>query len=286
MLVALHTAGVGSWDDSIRDGSWKTPGRPRFPLVPGVDGAGHVVKTGRRVTRFRPGDKVYAYEFGNPKGGFYAECVAVHQNSAGHVPHGLSLKEAGAAAATGLTAMQGVRALKLRRRQTVLIVGASGAVGTLAVQFARARGARVIATATGRAAQRVVRRLGAAAVIDARSKDSHDQLRALAPDGIDAVLALAGGEPLERCLEAVRDGGRVVYPNGVEPAPRRRPRLRVSSYDAKASAREFTILGRWSQAARLRVPIAATFPLTRAAAAHRRLQAGHIVGRLALSIGR
>ena len=61
----------------------------------GADGSGRVVRAGRRVTRFRAGDKVYAYEFGNPKGGFYAEFVVVHQSAAGHVPRGLNLRDAG-----------------------------------------------------------------------------------------------------------------------------------------------------------------------------------------------
>jgi NADPH:quinone reductase-like Zn-dependent oxidoreductase len=284
ILVKLHTSGIGVWDAAIRDGSWKRPGRASFPLVPGVDGAGRVVAVGARVTRFHVGDLVYAYEFGNPKGGFYAEYVAVHQNSAGHVPFSMNLRSAGAAAATGLTAMQGVRALSLRRGQTVLVFGASGAVGTLAVQFARARGARVIATASGRAAQQLVRRLGAEGVFDARATHGIDRLRALAPDGVDAVLALAGGDALDACLKLVRDRGRVIYPNGIEPSPRPRKRLRVSAFDAKASAKEFSELRQWIKSARFRVPIAARFPLARADAAHKRLEAGRVVGRIVLEI--
>jgi NADPH:quinone reductase-like Zn-dependent oxidoreductase len=284
IVIKLHTAGVGVWDSDIRRGSWRPPGRPSFPLVPGVDGAGIVAAAGARVTRFRIGDHVYAYEFGNRKGGFYAEYAAVHQQRAGHVPYSMTLRSAGTAAATGLTAMQGVRALGLGPGQTVLVFGASGAVGTLAIQFARSRGARVIGTASGRAAQRVVRRLGADEVFDARSKRRADRLRELAPDGIDAVLALAGGEALQDCLSLVRDRGRVIYPNGVEPAPRSRKRFRVTSFDAKASAREFAELARWIKMAKLRVPIAAVYPLSRAAAAHKRLEAGHVVGRIVLAI--
>jgi NADPH:quinone reductase-like Zn-dependent oxidoreductase len=284
ILIALHTAGVGIWDAEIRKGNWRPPGRSKFPLIPGVDGAGRVAAVGSRVTRFRAGDRVYAYEFGNPHGGFYAEYVAVHQGRAGHVPDGLDLRSAGAAAVTALTALQGVRALALGRGETVLVFGASGAVGTLAVQFARSRGARVIGTATGAAAQRLVRSLGAADVFDTRSKHAIVRLRALAPQGVDAVLALAGGEQLEQCLESLRPNGRVVYPNGVEPAPRRRKGRRVAAYDAIASPKAFAELARAIKAARLRVPIAARYPLTRAAAAHKRLEAGRVIGRVVLSI--
>src|SRR5687767_6622744 len=68
VLIAIDTAGVGVWDASIRDGSWRKPGRARFPLVPGVDGAGVIAATGARVRRLRVGDTVYAYEFGNRQG--------------------------------------------------------------------------------------------------------------------------------------------------------------------------------------------------------------------------
>ena len=237
VLIAIDTAGIGSWDASIRDGSWRTPGRSRFPLIPGVDGSGIVAAKGARVRRFRTGDRVYAYEFGNRQGGFYAEFAAAEAAHVGRVPKGLDLREAGAAAATGLTALQGIDALRLRSGQTVLIFGASGAVGTMAVQFAVQRGAHVIATASGAAAARLVRRLGADRVIDARRPQAVDQLRTFAPDGLDAVLALAGGNDLERCLDFVRPRGSVIYPNGVEPAPKPRRTFRLRAYDAVANPR-------------------------------------------------
>src|SRR5439155_26913225 len=112
------------------------------------------------------------------------------------------------------------------------------AVGTLAVQFAKRRGAHVLATASGRDAIALVRRLGAKGVFDPRSKNAIEQLKALAPGGINAVLALAGGDMLERCIDLVRPGGRVARPNGVEPAPKRRKNVRVFAYDAVAGRRE------------------------------------------------
>jgi NADPH:quinone reductase len=285
ILIAVESAGVGEWDESIRDGSWKV-GRTKFPLVLGTDGAGIVVAKGARARRFRTGDRAYAYEAGNPTGGFYAEYVAVDERKAGRVPRKLDLLQAGAGAVTGLTALQGIDgALRVRRGETVLIFGASGAVGTLAVQFARRRGARVLGTASGRAAQTLVRRLGADAVIDARSSKAPDELRKLAPDGIDAVLALAGGDSLERCLDFLRDNGRIAYPNGVEPEPQQRRGFKIRSYDAVAGPKEFALLGRAIEEARLRVPIAAEYPLATAAAAHRRLHR-RVVGRIVLRVRR
>lgn len=284
VLIELDTAGVGSWDASIRDGSWRRPGRPRFPLVPGTDGAGIVVAKGARVRRFRVGDRVYAYEFGNRQGGFYAEFAVANANHVGRVPRGLDLSDAGAVATTGLTALQGINALRLRPGNTVLIFGASGAVGTMAVQFAAQRRANVLATASGKAATRLVRALGARKVIDARDQDAVDRLRTASRYGIDAVLALAGGDELERCLDFVRSGGRLVYPNGIEPEPRRRPSMRLQSFDAVASPSEFAKLNRRFSQHRVRVPIAATYPLAKAAQAHRRLDRGQVVGRIILRI--
>jgi NADPH:quinone reductase-like Zn-dependent oxidoreductase len=284
VLIAIDTAGIGVWDASIRDGSWRKPGRTHFPLVPGVDGAGIVAARGARVRRFRVGDRVYAYEFGNRQGGFYAEFAAAQAAHVARVPNGLDLREAGAGAATGLTALQGIDGLDLRRGQTVLIFGATGAVGTLALQFAVQRGARVIATASGAAAARLVRRLGAHGVIDARRPASIDRLRTIVPDGLDAVLALAGGDGLERCLDFVVPKGRVVHPNGVEPVPMKRRTFRVRTFDAIATPREFDKLNRHFSKGGMRVPIAASYPLGKAAQAHRRLDRGRILGRLVLRV--
>jgi NADPH:quinone reductase len=286
ILIALQAAGVGSWDESIRDGSWRPAGRARFPLVLGTDGAGVVVAKGARVRRFRIGDRAYAYDAENAKGGFYAEYVAVDESKAARVPDRLDDLQAGAGAVTGLTAHQGIDgALKVRRGETVLIFGASGAVGTLAVQLAKRHGARVLATASGRRATTLVRRLGANAVVDARSEDVADRLRALTPDGIDAVLALAGGNELERCLDFLRDGGRIAYPNGIEPEPKPRRKFRIRGYDAESGPRQFAQLARAIVQAKLSVPLAAVYPLGEAAAAHRRLHDG-VIGRVVLRIHR
>jgi len=166
----------------------------------------------------------------------------------------------------------------------VLIFGASGAVGTMAVQFAVQQGAHVIATASGTVPARLVRKLGAHRVIDARRAASIEQLRKFAPGGLDGVFALAGGHELERCLDFVRPKGRVVHPNGIEPVPLERPTFRVRAFDAVANPREFDKLNRHLGKGRIRVPIAATYPLGKAAQAHRRLDREHALGRMVLQV--
>ena len=186
----------------------------------------------RRKERARRASKLATafglYEFINPKGGFYAEFVAVNAQHVAPVPKRLDLLHAGASAVTGLTALQGIDDhLRVRRGTTILIFGATGAVGTLAVQFAKRHGARVIGTAHGRAAMALLKKLRVDGVVDLNRKDGADQLRALAPDGIEAALALAGGKALEQLLDQMRSGGRIAFPNGVEPAPRKRSKIRI-----------------------------------------------------------
>ena len=107
VLIQVDAAGVGPWDAAMR-GGWYPSRRPRFPYVMGTDGAGRVAAVGPRVRRLKVGDRVYAYSFDNSKGGFYAEYVAVPAAHAARPPRRLSLEEAGAITATGLTALQGI----------------------------------------------------------------------------------------------------------------------------------------------------------------------------------
>jgi len=284
VLIALHTAGVGIWDAGVR----KQPGyikHSTFPLVLGTDGAGVVAALGSGVRGFRVGEQVYSYSWDNPQGGFYAEYVAVPARLVGHVPAGLSLTDAGAIATTGLTAIQGIDdALHLKSGQTLIIHGASGGVGSLALQFARLRGVRVLASASGDDGFAFVKRFGAQAVVDGRHGDIAAAARAFAPGGVDAVLALAAGDTLERCIDALRPGGTVAYPTGIHPEPKARAGIRVIRYDAIAGAAEFERLNQAIAAAKLQVPIAAEYPLAQAAAAQERVEAGHVLGKLVLRI--
>jgi NADPH2:quinone reductase len=282
VLIAVHTAGVAGWDAEMRQG-WSPSGRPRFPWVLGTDGSGTAVATGARVRRFRVGDQVYASNFEHT--GFYAQFVAVPASSTARIPSTLNLKHAGAIPITGITALDGIdRVLKVGKGQSIVIHGATGGVGSLALQFAKFRGARVLATATGKDGRALARRLGADEAVDGYEDDLTGAARAFAPDGLDAILALAGGDPLEALIEALPRGGKVAYPNGVEPKPKKRRGITVVAYDAKINAAQLTRLARVVDAAGTTVPIAATFPLDDAADAHRRLAKGHVLGKLVLRI--
>ena len=261
VLIAIDTAGVGSWDADMR-GGWSPGGRPKFPLILGTDGSGWIAAVGSRVRRLHPGDAVYAYNFDNPKGGFYAEYAAVAAHQVAPLPEGLDMRAAGGLATTGLTALQGIdQALLVKPADTVLILSASGGVGTLAVQFARLRGARVLAVASGDDGVALVRSLGADEAIDGRRQDICAAVRQFARGGVDRALILGGSEAMDQCIDLIRSSGRLAYPNGVEPEPKKRRGAHIVPYDAVAGLKELASLNRDVTAARLRVPEVPDLPM-------------------------
>jgi len=287
VLMHVESAGVGAWDPFEREGGFSQMlgATPTFPYVIGTDGAGTVAAVGRQVTGFHTGDRVYGAALANPKGGFYAEYAAVKAENVAPVPRQISTAQAGVMASDALTALQGLEhVLGLKRGETVMIFGAGGGLGHFAVQLAKRIGARVFAVASGADGVQLARRLGADAVVNGRADDVTAAARAFAPNGIDAALMTAGGEAADRALAAVRDGGRVAYPNGVEPEPKARPGLSVSSYDVDVGNHAIDRLNELIGDAPFEVHVARTFPLDRAADAQRAL-AEHYLGKLALQPG-
>jgi NADPH:quinone reductase-like Zn-dependent oxidoreductase len=283
VLIALDTAGVGIWDVKTRAGSGR--GRPAKPLVLGADGAGTVVAVGSAVTRLATGDRVFSYSYANPKGGFHAEYVAVTASRAAPVPRGYDLEHAGAIPTSALTALQGIDdALHIRAGERLIVHGASGSVGFLALQFARQRGARVLATADGVDGVAFVTRLGADVAVDGNSRGLAAAVREFGPD---AILALIGGQALESCVDALRvedadARARVAYPNGVEPVPKRRRGIEKIPYDAIAGVRQFERLTQAMESAPLSIPIAGSYPLADVVTAHEQVEAGHVFGKVVL----
>ena len=284
VLISLLAAGVGIWDAQIRKGDYSV-GSKRFPRVLGSDGAGIVAAVGKDVDRFKEGDRVWAYVWESSNTGFYAEYVSPNEKNVAHAPDGLTLIEAGAAAVTGLTALQGVDDhLKLDKSDTILVFGATGAVGSLAVQFAKRTGAHVVATGSPGRAETTLHEIGIEQVFDSRAADAAERLRSFAPSGLNAVLAFAGGDDLERCIDQLVADGRVAYPNGIEPEPRKRPKVRMIPYDAVGGRAPLERLNRAVTEAHLKVVIEKIFKLEQAAEAHARIEQGHVVGRIVLEI--
>ena len=279
VLIAVNAAGVGVWQAKYRP---RDSQETHFPVVLGSDGAGTIAAVGTGVSGFKVGDQVYGTH-----AAFYAEYVTVRAENIAHVPKGIGQTEAAILGISGLSALQGIDdILNLKAGEKLIIHGAAGAVGTLAVQFAKLRGVKVLATVSDDAGAALVSRLGADVVVNGRTGDVVAAARLFAPDGVDAVFGLAGGDVLERCIDALRqDGrGRVAYLYGLEPIPRPRFAIRMSLYSFISGRDEFERLNKAVEAAKLQVPIAAEYSLADAAEAHKRLEAGHLLGKIVIHV--
>jgi NADPH2:quinone reductase len=277
VLIAVHGAAVAVWEAGFRQHPNE---RTHFPSVLGGDGAGTIVAIGPDVHGFKVGDEIYGTGYG-----FYAEYVRARADRIAHVPRGISLTEASILAISGLSAIQGIDdVLQLKTGETLIIHGAAGGVGTLAIQLAKLRGAKVLATASNDEGLALARKLGADAVVNGRTGDIAAAAQQFAPHGVDAVLGLAGGDALEHCIDALRrDGpGRVAYLYGLEPIPRPRGAIRMILYSFVSGPRELERLNKAVEAGKLHVPVAAEYSLADAAEAHRRLEGGHLLGKLVL----
>jgi NADPH2:quinone reductase len=279
VLIALHGAGVAVWDIDFRR---QPPPGAHFPIVLGDEGAGRIAAVSPDVHGFKIGDEVYGTGYGY---GFWAEYAKARADTIAHVPKGIGPAQASILAISGLSAIQGIDdILQLKAGETLIIHGAAGGVGTLAIQLAKLRGARVLATVSTDEGLAFATKLGADVVVNGRTADIATAAKAFAPLGADAVLGLAGGDALEHCIDALRkDGhGRVAYLYGVEPLPRPRGRITMILYNFVAGTSELERLNKAVETAKLRVPVAAEYPLADAAEAQRRLEAGHLLGKIVL----
>jgi NADPH:quinone reductase-like Zn-dependent oxidoreductase len=286
VLIHIESADVAVWDPFEREGGFaRLLGiEPRFPHVLGTDGAGTVAGVGADVSRFKKGDRVYGVALMNPKGGFYAEYAAVKADNVAHIPDKLTIEQAGVMPCDALTALTGLDdVLGLKPGEALMIFGAGGGIGHLAVQLAKRMGARVLAVASGADGMALAQRLGADVVVNGRTDDVAAATEAFAPAGLDAALMTAGGEAADRALEAMREGGRVAYPHGVDPKPKVRPGVRLSSYDGVIDRAAIDKLNRLIEAGPFEAHVARTFRLDQAAAAHQALKE-HYLGKLALRL--
>jgi len=218
VLIRTEAAGVGAWDPFEREGGFvEMMGRkPKFPYVLGTDGAGIIAEVGKEVSDFKMGDRVYALELANPKGGFYAEYAAINADNVSKIPGQLTMEQAAVLPSDAVTALTGLeKVLRLKRGDSLMIFGASGGIGNLAIQLDTRLGARVFAVASGSDGVALAKKLGADSVIDGKGDNVLEAAKEFAPEGIDAALVTAGGAKTDRVLSAIRRGGRVAYPNGV-----------------------------------------------------------------------
>jgi NADPH2:quinone reductase len=299
VIVAVHAAPVNFVDSLVVTGAYQF--LPELPFTPGKGPAGVVCATGPEVEHLHVGDRVLAMA----EQGGYAEKVVVAADQCYPLPQGLSFVQAAAMGVAFDTAWCALRdRARLQPGETVLVLGASGAVGIAAVQLAKAMGARVIAAIARKQKSGMVRRAGADAVVDLSAANLRDSLRAQVYDltdgrGADIVLDPLGGDAFDAALRTVAWRGRLVvigFASGRIPAMKMNylllknieiSGLQISDYRKRRPdmmADCYAELFDWFAAGRL-VPLEVeTYPLERAVEAMAAVRDRRARGRVVLAI--
>jgi NADPH:quinone reductase-like Zn-dependent oxidoreductase len=286
VLIRARAAGVNPFDWKVADGALEGEREHRFPLILGFDVAGVVERVGAGVTGLAEGDEVYGYLF-KPVlgGGAYAEYVSAPATIVAKKPKSVGFAEAAALPTPGLTAMDLVEAADPREGETALVVGATGGVGSYAVQLAARRGARVIVTAR-RANEAFVRKLGTAETIDHTREDIVESVRAAHPEGIETIIdVVSAPDVLSRMTRLLKKGGRLassVYAADTESLAERG--IDATNVGMQPSARRLEELSWRVDAGEISVSLDRTFPLEKAHEALEEIKKRHVRGKIVLLV--
>jgi len=279
VLVSVKAASVNPVDFKIRSGKYPAVQEDRLPYTLGRDVSGTVEKCGAQATRFKIGDEVVSVV--SIGGGGYADKVVLDEAAIARKPREIDHIHAAAIPLAGQTAWQGLfRYGQLKAGQAVLIHGGSGGVGHFAVQFAKAKGARVLTTVS---TERLgfARSLGADVVIDYKTQRFED----LAQD-LDMVFDLIDGETRERSWKLLKKGG-VLVSTLTEPSQETAARhgVRALRYTVEADGKELDEILRLVASGRVKPHVQKTYPLAEAAQALSSVEQGDSVGKIVLTVG-
>jgi NADPH2:quinone reductase len=281
VLVRVHASSVNPADNSIAAGVLAGMGlEHEYPVILGRDYAGTVEQAGAAVSGYRPGDHVYGFLLhANPtvRDGAWAELITVSEElSIAPAPDGIELATAGVAPLAGITAMTAIDALDLSEGDVLLVAGATGGVGSLAVQLAARAGARILAPALPED-ETFLRELGASDVLP-RDGDIAQLVSERYPDGVDALLDLVNYAP-GTYDAALKPGARVASPTGAAGEGPGRTNLM-----AAPSPQNLRRLGALLTDGTLRIPVQATYELAQAPEALAALAGDHTQGKLAIQV--
>ncbi|HEV2844123.1 MAG TPA: NAD(P)-dependent alcohol dehydrogenase, partial [Thermoanaerobaculia bacterium] len=290
VVIRTRAASVNPIDWKIRKGSFRMLMPAKFPLILGYDVAGEVDSVGPEVTRFQPGDPVFGGVDVVKQGGSYAELVLAREAALAPMPGALSFEEAASLPTSGQTCLQALRDKgELVSGERVLVNGASGGVGHLAVQIAFALGAKVTGVTSGRNLD-FVRGLGAHEVIDYEEEDfvSRDETW-------DVIFDVVANSNYRECEPVLSEKGGIYVTTGFYP---RLPiemamtalgglfgqSQRARNIVVKHRAEDLVFLERLANQGRLRPEVQEVFPLDRIAQAHDLSETGRVRGKIAVRI--
>jgi NADPH:quinone reductase-like Zn-dependent oxidoreductase len=279
LLVKNRAAGVNPVDYKKRGGRYPAVKEDKLPYILGRDVSGEVVECGSPAERFAKGDSLFAMP--RIERGGYAEYVVIKEDEAALKPRSLDRVAAGGVPLAALTAWQGLfRHGGVKKGQRIFIHGGSGGVGHFAVQFAKAKGAYVAATVSGRHVS-FARELGAGQVIDYKRQRFEDEIHDAA-----MVFDLIGGETQERSWSVLKKGG-ILVSTLTQPSQEQAAAhgARGMRYTVEESGADLYEIAKLIDAGQVKPVIAKTFPLNQAAQAQQFLEKEHPAGKAVLTIG-
>ncbi len=275
VLVKVHVAAVNPIDWKIRDGLGEVIGL-KLPVILGCEIAGTIEEVGGDVKDLKIGDAVYGY-IGSHTGG-YAEYAIAKADEISLKPESLDFENTAAVALGALTSRQAIFDLaNLESGQRILITGASGSVGSMAVQLAKAKGAYVIGTASGKNDD-FIKGLGADEFIDYTKQKFEEIVK-----DVDVVFDTVGGDTLERAFQTLKKGGSLV--TTVEPPSEEKAKefgVTAAMVDAKASAKQLAEISRLIDEGKLKTHVGTVLPLAEVKKAHELSKGGHTSGKIVL----
>jgi len=279
VLVRVMAAGVNPVDAIVRQGMFGQRDLDKRPLIVGYDISGVVEKTGAKIEKLKRGDAVYAY-LSILHGGGYAEFAIAKPDEMSLKPRNINFEEAGAVPLAATTAWQAlIDTAKIDKGQTVLIHGGSGGVGSFAIQIAKARGARVIATAST-ANQDLLKQLGVDQAIDYTTTKFEDVVK-----DVDVVLNAVRGDTLARSYGVIKKGGIIVsITEPPDQAMCEKLGIRGSDLTAHPDANVLQELSKLIEAKKIKPIVSQVMPLTEAAKAQEQIETRHTRGKIVLKV--
>lgn len=286
VLIRIKAAGVNPVDAKIRQGLLQARMPNILPLIPGWDMSGIVEANGYSANRFKPGDKVFAYARRTViQKGTYSEYISLPESYISLMPQNLSFAEAASIPLSALTAFQSMFDLgKMTIDQKVVILGASGGVGSFAVQFAKLTGAKVYAVA-GNGRESYLKSLGADFIIDYSKGSIKDQIKALIPSGADLVFDCVGKDLTNEAYEYVKVNGHLIsliaQPN---PELVNKFKVNFNYHFVEPNSTQLELIAEWVEQGKVKTSVFKIFDLKDVAEAHKLIESGHTQGKIILNI--
>jgi len=291
VLIEVHAVGVNPRDWLLQEGKYVFKFLvPGFPLILGSDISGVVTEVGKRVKKFKAGDEIYAMQ--TPLGGMggYAEYISIKESAVAFKPKNMTYEEAAAVPVAGITAWQGlIKDAKMKSGDHVLVIGASGGVGTYAVQIAKAYKAKVTGVCSTTNIE-LVKKLGADSVIDYKKEKFNEILK-----DFDIVFDTIGRESLKSCSKVLRPRGIYIttipnFQNALDSISSQIQRKIIKNrkksliVTVRSSGKRLTEIAKLSETGKLISVIDTVYPIRNTAEAHIKSRTFRTKGKLVLKV--